>query len=95
MVAVAVVGVVSGIEVAARRLLDLRSAYELRATQYWFANLAYGDPPDSDDPLTPEVIRRKEHREAMRRYNYELYQKYTQATKRPWLPVEPDPPEPK
>ncbi len=95
MIAVAVVGLALTLEVAARRLIDLRSAYEVRAGQYWFANLAYDDPPDYDDPQTPEEIRRMEHREAMRWYNYELYEKYTQASKRPWLPVEPDTPEPK
>src|ERR1700730_3739247 len=76
------------------RVHSLAKEYEVLALKYWMANLAYDDVDGPDTVLTPEQIRWKAHRNAMRAHNAMLRRKYEYAASRPWLAVPPDPPPP-
>jgi hypothetical protein len=87
----------SGYQVASEETLHLKQLkrrYENRARDYWMRNLHYDDVYESSRPLSPEKIRWKEYRTAMRQYNGEMYRKYSRAAEHPSAPVEPDPPPP-
>jgi hypothetical protein len=96
LITVAALSVLTWLLVMTNRFVTLRREYEARSRRYWMANLAYDDVHEDEPGVTPtpEHIRWKAHRRAMRAYNGRLRRKYENAAARPWLPVEPDPPEP-
>jgi hypothetical protein len=82
MVVVAVVGLLMGGVQLRRRHDDLvgRAQWHSRAVATWNARRAAA----ANDPIAPRLIT----------YHESLASKYWYATRYPWLPVEPDPPEP-
>ena len=88
MVAVALVGTGLGVAIERRkrfeRIADHHRA-EFQRLARRLPQIGYGDP--FDDPILGPVWRRLEWHEPMRL-------KYEHAARYPWLPVEPDPPEP-
>jgi hypothetical protein len=110
IVAVAVVAGCFGVEAMKRRSRDFRDQAESHKREAGEIAIELSPDPDgrwevfwfSKDPHPPEPARysptelrdwqvSKERRIA---YHVMLYQKYRRAAARPWLPIEPDPPEP-
>lgn len=102
MALVAVAAVALGAESTRRRWEGLSSTYRHRGFEFWLrAQLAewkasvrvrrYG-PSDLAYPEIADVISRGRRRSG---YFLALSRKYEQAAARPWLPIPPDPPEPR
>ncbi|WP_406698044.1 hypothetical protein V5E97_04240 [Singulisphaera sp. Ch08] len=83
MVAVAVVALMAW----ASRMLSLSVAYQRRADTYWTNLLRVESPGVRGGWRTPPT----EHD----RWASHMTNKYRNAARYPWLPVAPDPPEPK
>ena len=88
MIAVAIVALLG---YGARTLKDRRARFEARATEeYWLfidASAYNGSWPTGTPWPPPQSNSKSRHHE-------KLAAKYRHATRYPWLPVEPDPPEP-
>jgi hypothetical protein len=86
MIGVAVVGIMLGFEITRRRQEGFLSMARLwDNTEFTSRQAADSTPGPHGDPV------------AMRRlaeYAHNLRMKYERAARYPWLPVEPDPPEP-
>ena len=92
MVAVAVVAVaalIQGGEFLRRRSHD----YAARADNY-AVELTLGGAEEPWPPITAEEIISEQRKAERLRYYSAMEQKYRHAARRPWLPVEPDPPPP-
>ena len=81
MIAVAVVGLIAGV------LIDRERRFREMADRHW--KLWLENPASVVDSRIPNEAhaRQSEHHRAMR-------EKYERASRYPWLPVAPDPPEP-
>jgi hypothetical protein len=72
------------------RMLSLSAAYRERASQYQFGLL--GSTPILMGPHGSHSATR--HRSAHSVWAEKMAEKYLHAARFPWLPLEPDPPEP-
>jgi hypothetical protein len=90
MIAVAVIGVVLGIIRRGTTFSETSSRYFLESLEYVDDRFLPGTKYYVGPPTTPEDILSR------RRFFYfqELSAKYAEASRYPWLPVAPDPPEP-
>ena len=86
MIAVAVVAVVFGL-VRWKRTMDRRAYFYAERAMYHTVRGFDGVPDWIRDEQPPEVRRRIEYHAALAR-------KWNRAYRYPWLPVDPDPPEP-
>lgn len=87
MIAVAIIGVTLGLDCRRRRLDELAEHHE-------GLMLAYRDWAKTT--IVPAATPEKVERNLVKgNWHEKLGEKYRQAAGRPWLPVEPDPPEPK
>jgi hypothetical protein len=87
MVAVAVAGVLLG----GCRWMQLRAARFQSRANWHFARWR-----TLSDPFPPEVLLRLGWKFPPRaRYHFDLFMKYSNYADYPWLPIEPDPPQPK
>jgi hypothetical protein len=106
MVAVAAIGGASGAYLGIMTEGRLAQAYRRRAAEHrmWEEvhrqsgerfRMLWLEAVESKDPEHEDFRSTAEWDEARRRWHGELMRKYEYAASRPWLPVEPDPPEPK
>ncbi|MFI5454394.1 MAG: hypothetical protein ACHRXM_03000 [Isosphaerales bacterium] len=94
MVIIAVLAILAGTVSGIWRIVRLRKAYQSLARKHWHANINYDEVDDPDPAINPEGHRIYEYHARMRRYHNQLREKYQLASTRPWLPVDPDPPQP-
>jgi hypothetical protein len=101
MVAVAMVAILIGVglEVArrSRRFARLSAYHTKAALEYFGTEMALGGWPPQLQDLSPAELGRIRYRYQVRawvHYHSALTEKYEQASRYPWLPVAPDPPEP-
>jgi hypothetical protein len=100
MLAVAIVGILIGVglEVGrrSRRFARLADYHTNAALEHFGALMALGGEPPLRDVRSAEwgPVRYLHREKALVRYHSELTEKYQRAARYPWLPVEPDPPEP-
>jgi hypothetical protein len=112
MLAVAIVGLTTGITIEGMRLkrrhdnLSARFQKHARMEQYLRraeafdgdgSRLPYGPPPADFERMSTLKIQRRRRPDLWSRlvdHHVAMTSKYRRATRYPWLPVEPDPPEP-
>jgi hypothetical protein len=93
MIAVSAIGIILKLQRDLRALITARREALSQRSYLNLAKLAEHTYclHDDEQPTTPqEILRRKKQR-----YYYQLIMKYDYASRHPWLPVAPDPPEPK
>lgn len=86
---IAIIGIGLAIPVLVKRSAEFRTIAEEQADSE-MASLEYADDARGDGGDPQRVARG----EQMSAYHRALKIKYERATRYPWLPVEPDPPEP-
>jgi hypothetical protein len=89
MIAVAIIGLALALAVMLKRSGEFRALAEKQA-YYEAGSLAYADDARGEGGDPQRVARG----EQMAAYHRALKAKYERAARYPWLPVEPDPPEP-
>jgi hypothetical protein len=101
MIVVAVVAVLIGVPLEmnrrSRRFARLALSHANVAMEHFSWILVFGgDPPPLDDvpPAGLGPARYLHRAKTLMLYHQALKRKYERATRLPWLPVEPDPPEP-
>jgi hypothetical protein len=110
MIVVAIVGVIAGVEAIRQRRESFRSRMTYHAGQLqgiadenepwnhdewkrcWYPE--YGTPRESPPPSASQREAYSENRKQHIAYHEWMYWKYRLASKRPWLSVSPDRPEP-
>lgn len=91
MAAVAIAAIVGGIAVT----LDRRAKAARKAMGYHYTRLSNFSPHGRAAFLnSPEGEIQERKRKQMFGYHSRLFVKYQEAARRPWLPIEPDPPVP-
>jgi hypothetical protein len=95
MIAVAIVGLLLGALVAARAWMeDRRRRFDDLATWH-FQQVSQYQTPYFGGGGPSELVREYEAKYGSKiAYHKRMNAKYVRAYRRPWLPVEPDPPEP-
>ncbi len=104
MMAVAIVALVIGAAIAidrrSKRFARLAASHANIAVEHWATLAAFGgDPPPLKEiekfpPAARGPVRYLHRAKTLMVYHRELKGKYDRAACYPWLPVEPDPPEP-
>jgi hypothetical protein len=96
MIAVVAIALILGLEATRRRWMGASTTYHIRAEGYWRKARDASEKAwrlaltlRSDD--APEIAREQR----LADHWGSLMKKYRRLADRPWLPVEPDPPEPK
>jgi hypothetical protein len=103
MIAVAGVAVLIGAAMEmngrSRRFARLAAHHSRGAMEHFSVLMGFGGgPPPSPDDLPPGArgpVRELRREQDLHLYHLALSRKYERAARYPWLPVAPDPPEPK
>jgi hypothetical protein len=86
MVAVAIMGLALGLGARRQRLLSVATRHHRLAMRGALRLTGRIGPDGSTGPFYRPT--------ALGLWHWEISQKYERAARRPWLPIEPDPPEP-